>query len=358
MAFANWEFPHTNNYNSDLRELIRMYKVVTEEYNSIKETIDKCNEMYDDIFVAHEGLASKVKSIEQELATIQNTLISVIESKFTALEKSVDSKLDKCYSDMTLLIDNVRLDIRRLNTFITSQVARVREEVDYKFNKFCNDTSNKVVLLQKYVDKKDSEIIDMINNIKVDQSEVISPVDKVQKPIQEVIDEIYYNLNAWALTAYEYDSCFITAERYDSLRVDALDYDCLGKWYVCERELFNRRIDCLFEEVRRSTVAYSPFSGLNKGIIELFYEMASYLRDGALDADTYDLLSLTADEYEGYDMTAYIYDWYAHVVLISNSSTLTANRYDNLLIKAYQYDARKLTALDYDMYGGALLIGA
>lgn len=357
MSFIN-EFPHTDFYGSDLRELLHMYKTLAEEYDSIKENIDNCNKLYNDIFAANSGLSAKVNAIEKELATIQNTLISVIESKFTALEKSVDSKLDKCYSDMTLLIDNVRLDIRRLKTFITSQVAQVKEEVDHKFNKFCNDTSNKVALLQKYVDKKDSEIIDMINNIKVDQSEVISPVDKVQKPIQEVLDEIYYNLNAWALTAYEYDSCFITAERYDSLRIDVLEYDCLGKWYVCERELFNRRIDCLFKEVKRSTVAYSPFSGLDRGIIELFYEMASYLRDGALDADTYDLLLLTVDEYEGYDMTAYIYDWYAHVVLISNSSVLTANRYDNLLMQAYQYDARKLSALDYDMYGSALLIGA
>ena len=357
MSFIN-EFPHTDFYGSDLRELLNMYKTLAEEYDSIKENIDNCNKLYNDIFAANSGLSAKVNAIEEELATIQNSLVSIIDSKFVTFEKSVDSKLSKYYSDMTLLIDNVRLNIRSLNAFITSQIALVREEVDYKFNKVCDDTSNKILLLQKYIDKKDSEIIDMINDVKVDQSEVVSPVDKVQKPIQEVLDEIYYNLNAWALTAYEYDSCFITAERYDSLRIDVLEYDCLGKWYVCERELFNRRIDCLFKEVKRSTVAYSPFSGLDRGIIELFYEMTSYLRDGALDADTYDLLSLTVDEYEGYDMTAYIYDWYAHVVLISNSSVLTANRYDNLLMQAYQYDARKLSALDYDMYGSALLIGA
>ena len=41
MSFSNFEFPNTNFYDSDLRELISMYKKLVKDYNSIKAEIDQ-----------------------------------------------------------------------------------------------------------------------------------------------------------------------------------------------------------------------------------------------------------------------------------------------------------------------------
>ena len=41
MSFSNFEFPNTNFYNSDLRELISMYKKLVKEYDDILEQLNE-----------------------------------------------------------------------------------------------------------------------------------------------------------------------------------------------------------------------------------------------------------------------------------------------------------------------------
>lgn len=376
MSFIN-EFPHTDFYGSDLRELIAMYKKLLEDYESIKTMVEEAVQDYNSLISDNTEIKARMNRIESKMDTLQKQITSAVNTQLNAfskeINKSVDNKIADLNTSIINLVNRVNSEITELTNYVTKQITTIRKDVSkvYSQNKYYTDS--KIAKLEQYVNTEDDRIKKLISDIKIDQTELISPIDGILKPTQEVIDELYYNLRNWVLRAMDYDNLKLTADEYDELHVTAWNYDNLGKWYIREKpsvleqaKLALKGIDNKITEVTnevtnefvRRTTGYSPFSGMVKNVVELFYEMAGYLRQNAIESAEYDAMELTADEYDSKDLTAYIYDWYARLVFISGVSEITAQRYDNLLLNAYQYDAFRLTALDYDMYAGALLIGA
>lgn len=369
MSFAGWEFPHTNNYDSDLRELIRMYKQLSEDYVSIKTQIDKCVEDYGTVILENNQIKQRMDSIESKMSGIETQVNNRLNQFSKEINQSVDSKISELNKSIASLISNVNGEITELTNYVTNQVTSIRKEVASNYSKNRNYTDSKLSSLEQYMLSEDKRIESLIDNIKVDQSELVSPIDGVQKTSQEVVNDLYYNLRNWVLRAMDYDNLKLTVDEYDSLNVSAWNYDNLSKWYVREKpEILEQatlllsgiddKISAVSKEFNRRIIGYSPFSGLVKNVVDLFSEMSGYLRQNGAESAEYDSLELTADEYDSKELTAYIYDWYARLVLISGVSEITAQTYDNLLLNAYQYDAFRLRAIDYDMYAGTLLLGA
>ena len=96
------------------------------------------------------------------------------------------------------------------------------------------------------------------------------------------------------------------------------------------------------------TYAYSPITGIVVSIRDLCYEICGIIRDMAIEAQEYDAIGLTADEYETKNFTAYIYDWYAKMYLSTEDYSITAQEYDDTHTTAIMYDLLGLTAIIYD----------
>lgn len=372
MSYIN-EFPHTDFYGSDLRELLAMYKKLLEDYESIKAMVEESVQDYNSLISDNTEIKARMNTIENKMNNLQTQITSAVNTQLNTFSKEINKSVDDKIADLTKTIinsvNNVNAEISELTNYVTNQVTAIRKDVSkvYSQNKYYTDS--KIDELEQYVNAEDERIEKLVSNIKTDQTELISPIDGIIKPTQEVVDELYYNLRNWVLRVMDYDNLKLTADEYDELHVTAWNYDNLGKWYIREKpsileqaKLVLKGIDNKITEVTnefvRRTSGYSPFSGMVKNVVELFYEMAGYLRQNAIESAEYDAIELTADEYDSKDLTAYIYDWYARLVFISGVSEITAQTYDNLLLNAYQYDAFRLTALDYDMYAGTLLIGA
>lgn len=371
--FDNFRYPNTNFYNSDLRELIAMYKKLLEDYDSIKQMVEECVQDCNSLISDNAEIKARMSTIENKMSTLQTQIMSAVNTRLNTfsqeINKSVDNKIADLNKSIINLVNSVNSEITELTNYVTNQITTIRKDVSkvYSQNKYYTDS--KITKLEQYINTEDERIEKLISNIKTDQTELISPIDGILKPTQEVVNELYYNLRNWVLRAMDYDNLKLTADEYDELHVTAWNYDNLGKWYIKEKpsvleqaKLTLKGIDEKITEVTkefvRRTTGYSPFSGMVKNVVELFYEMAGYLRQNAIESAEYDAMELTADDYDSKDLTAYIYDWYARLVFISGVSEITAQTYDNLLLNAYQYDAFRLTALNYDMYAGTLLIGA
>ena len=228
-----------------------------------------------------------------------------------------------------------------------------------KLTKYSDTNDNK---LYAYIDKECDRIENEISDIKIYKGDLIDPVDVKQKPIQDTIDDIYYNLKSWALRAYSYDKLELTADEYDKSGLTAWNYDYLSKWYIREKTKIenkvikiingiNDRIDYVINYMNERTNAYSPLSGKVITLKDLVYSFTEILRTDAITAGEYDALELTAEEYANRSLTTYVYDWYGKTFLSSVLTTLTALEYELLGLTADDYDMLQLTAIQYDMYG-------
>lgn len=142
----------------------------------------------------------------------------------------------------------------------------------------------------------------------------------------------------------------------------------------------------------QNVLVKNPLTGELVTIQWMIDWLIEYQRCEALTAYEYDMLGLTAEEYDnffilgwGHGLTAYQYDWYGKTILgkirhrrhwdaitgkqvyldnkvddntdlIKASGSYTAGEYDALQMTAEEYDSRELTAYDYDWHSNQMLV--
>lgn len=286
MAFANWEFPHTNNYDSDLRELIRMYKQLSEDYATIKAEIDQAVDFIN-------NFKSYVSETVGEV--IDNKLISV-NNKLDALTEAV-KRIDLNIDEIEINVAELYSDIDMLRNHFNEEIVAIRLEI--------------ATMYQVFADYKHSiddiiadKILEMITYIEehvqqIERLYVINPMTGEYVNIQSVLDMFAeYLALGYGLTAEEYDSLKLTALAYDNLRLTALAYSMRG--YL----IFFKRL---------KMVMLSPFTG-EMDSYDNIIDMLANLHKEALTAEEYDNLLILAEVYDIINIDAYHYDWNGKVI--------------------------------------------
>lgn len=293
MSFENWEFPHTNYYGSDLRELLRMYKELTEQYAGIKSEIDTAIETinnFDSI------IDEKIKSaIENNLLAMQKSL-ERLESDMRKLEVDYkEFKLDTT-ADIQLALDN----ISELKRDIQNEINNIRFDMNDILRLFAEYKDS----LNDIFDMKINEMIQYINEVvtKLERLNVVNPFDGTYVDIQIVLDQIcHYLVYGFGLTAQEYDDMKLKASEYDNLMLSASAYSMKGFFMFFEHFYLRMR---------------SPFTGLMDTYANIINNMIA-LHKKALTADIYDSLQYTAEGYGLLGIDAYHYDWNGEVIAVS-----------------------------------------
>lgn len=288
MSFGNFEFPNTNFYNSDLRELIAMYKKLVAEYDTIKAEIDeatkKINEFtqYVDAII-DERINLKLKALSSRVAMLESEM------------KAVESELD----NVSLRVNEAVKDIINLGI----KIEQVRIELK-------SDIAEVYVEFGKYKESIDAIIQIEINRLieyidehvtKLDRLDVVNPITGEYEDIQIVLNQIVDTLfTAFGITASEYDSLGLTAKQYDALQITALEYSTRG-FLIFYKKLSSRM--------------RSPFTGQIDTYDNIIYKLADLHKNG-LTAKEYDNLLLEAEVYDNKQLTAYIYDWNGKVAIM------------------------------------------
>ena len=363
MSFANFEFPNTNFYNSDLRELISMYKKLVEDYDSIKAMIEESVRDYESLISDNKEIHQQMNSIETKMSQLEKTIITevnaVVDSKVGSAVKYLEEENQKLFQEVATYVANINMDISGLRTYIDKVINNMDNKLVNTTDvlKTYSDSGDKKVL--EYVNAETDRIEQQIKDIKIYQGEIVDPVDEEQKSIQDTVNNMFYNLKSWALRAVDFSRVGITAEEYDKIGISAWSYDFLAKWYVREKRNvveqvmkivngLNDRIDYVIDLVDSRTKAYSPVSGRFVQLRDLCYELAQLMRGEALEAVEYDSIEITAEEYDNKEISAYVYDWFGRLVLILGDFAITASDYDSLQLTALEYDMIGMTAIIYD----------
>lgn len=288
MSFGNFEFPNTNFYNSDLRELIAMYKKLVAEYDTIKAEIDEVTKKIEEF----------TQYVDEIIDEKINLKLKALTSRVTILEiemKQVEEELD----NVNLRVDEIVKDIINLGI----RIDQVRVELK-------TDIAEVYIELGKYKESIDDIIQIEINKLiayidehvtKLDRLDVVNPITGEYENIQNVLDDIVDALlSGFGLTAKEYDDLELTALQYDKLVITAIQYSVRG-YLLFYRELIARM--------------RSPFTGAIDNYENIIYSLAD-LHKNCFTANEYDEKALTAQVYDDKLITAYTYDWNSKTVVV------------------------------------------
>ena len=340
MSFSNFEFPNTNFYNSDLRELIRMYKELSkiyEELNSDSESsLNKYKELkkeLDALQTSFNDVETRVNTALEDINTNKAELKSYVNNEIKLSLIEVQKEIDKLMPMVTEHIDRLQESIDNTNGYVDNRVTHLTEKVDAELNKHLEDVNEIKLAYSDYVDNLFDKINTRINNIQIDQTIVVDPVDGVLKPTNQALNSMYDALTYWSLTANEYDSVSMSAETQKELEVSAYLLDNVSRWYYIEKPnifkicqdkfnklttYLNRELDKIKVMVRAEelhdliinrTTTYSPISGKMVQVKDLFSEIVSLLSVNASSAVEFERADLTASEYDNLLLSAYEFDW-------------------------------------------------
>jgi len=292
MSFTS-EFPHTDFYNSDLRELIAMYRQLVKDYNSIKAEIDEAVETirnFDSIIDA------KIKdAITGNLLAMQ-TQMDYFNRKVTELEVAFMELKSDTQDDINFILAR----IAELERMFTQEYSNIRLEMNRLLETFAEYKESIDGIVQAKINDALEQIKESVE--KLDRLEVTNPFNGVRTDIQLVLNEIcQYLVYGFGLTAQEYDGMELKAIEYDNLMLSASAYSMKGFFMFFEHFYMRMR---------------SPFTGLMDTYANIINKLVSFHKKG-ITAEMYDSLNFTAEGYDLQGIDAYHYDWNGEVIAVT-----------------------------------------
>ena len=280
---TQFDFPNVSNYDSDLREIIQIVRTLIDEYNGIVESV---NELTD-------GFA-EIKSQFEEVEN-QFTELSELVNNF---EREIDEKIA---AGLAEYMATVNRRLAELKTYIDDTIATA-----------LNTFEQLVRNVYAYSDMKDAEIVAQFN---VELADINRRIDELIFELPDaynitkgydtdlitLIYDVYDACRDHAYTARQFDTAGKTATELDGMLETAFNLDVNG-------------YDLLYPV----NLVINPFTGEYENINPVLEELARVaLGDNSITAANYDGKEISAEDFETYNMTAYMYDYFADEILAS-----------------------------------------
>jgi hypothetical protein len=286
MSYTDYDFPNTHFYESDLRELICMYKKLITEYNSLIAWKSQHEAEYS-------SLLQRVGALENEINTFEAQIEAQFEELKANLENYIFQEIHEALEQLIIELGEIRAELVQLRSDLTNEILKVNASIR---------AHDKV--LRTWVDARLQQFIDSIPDLTT--VNVWNPIKGRITSIQEAVNDLYTLARPNGLTAGEYDAMQLTATQYDALDITAFDYDNYARDIFGQRGLYKNPLYYM----------NSPFTGLYVPITTVINELAHLHKADALTAAEYDALDLTASDYDNYELTAYDFDWSGKLLLV------------------------------------------
>ena len=305
MGFTFEEFPNSDYYNSDLREILRYIRKITDYLKSLDAVIEELKEglaRLDAIEANVEMLIAEYGDLSTKLSALIDEVL-IIEGHLTSL----DTSIEQIQAEVSVL--EVRLD--GVYQYIDDKYAQLEAQYREDFSILLNKINQIKVNLESEIE----ELRRRVNEI--DTSVYNSWMAKVVGP-QENQDFTYNHLADECLTAEQYLTLGLSASEYATLDISSRDYQEFGK----TKTHFNW--------------VWSPVYGCKQTVHNVIDSVVNFLC-GTLTATAYAGLDLSADDYSALDLTAEEYLKYptgtGYVTVTPDGTGLTSEQYSHLSIE-------------------------
>lgn len=325
---TQFDFPNTSNYDSDLRETLKLAKQLYNEYNTMYNGFLKLESDFADVndrftvistrfdqFTARmNGLTDEInRTVDSKLAAEMVEVNNRINSELAAINRDIARRLDEIkritddfMAQIKALYDK---DALRLNGLVSAAIASLDGRFDELAEKLRNELGldyerNKAVLLylieevrEEY--KRDIERLEKrLDEIIKEYPQIWNIAQGYPTDVESAVLNAYDALRYFANTVKSFDFTQATAAAIDGKDGTALWWDVSG------REAFKPFGKCK-----------NPINGKLEPICEVIDAVAEFTHDGRITAAEYQSLDLTANEYRAFDMTAYQYKFWSKYIL-------------------------------------------
>lgn len=293
MAYGISEFPSTNTYDSDLKEILRLYRELSLKYDNFLTIVEELEKKWEQI----DG------KITEEVEKATENIIAEVNGIVDALENKVNADIETTlkYVNDTVKTLNERMD--RLNAAIENALAEVDkalEEIDGKIEteigKYDKEIQSEINHMTDGLWEEIRKLNERLENITKEYPPTINPITGLKEPLDIVLSEMWYWMRVYGITAFEYDSLGLTAKEYDNLRLTAIEYDYFAKLYLMNW-LENKMID--------------PTSGEDSTTQKTIYSVDRNTAIYSATSSLFDNMDFIAQKLDSNELTAYLYDYYA-----------------------------------------------
>lgn len=301
MAYQFHEFPHTHNYDDDLREVLALMESLNHDYAELVDGFNK--------------LQSNFDILESDFVKLKNDFNEVLIefSKFEDQIASVIVSLD----DKQRQINELKAMYAELYNMYDSFLTAVNTIVDAKINLY--DIENK-----KYIGSIVKPIYAQLKDIwkRLEETEAWTMYSRLagkRMKTVDVINDYYEGLRVHCITVSEYGEMQLSVNDYLKFKLSTRNYatmsrDILKRWFK---------------------FAYvNPFTGLKNSIDNIH----SWIVTNMLNATTinnYDAEEVSVEEYDAMNLTVIDYyrlypNLFGYIGI--NGNGLTAEEYSQLRI--------------------------
>lgn len=151
--------------------------------------------------------------------------------------------------------------------------------------------------LKTYIDTEIQKLIASIPTKIV----VRDPSDGQLEDLQTALNHLWEALHPLGLIAAEYDALMISAEKFDRVQITAINYDRWAKIWLWP--------------FSRPFMVFSGLTGKYIHISDAIYELYSLHQTDGITADNYDILQISASDYDDKDINAKAFDFEAQTFL-------------------------------------------
>lgn len=273
-----------------LNSVITNTNVLQDYYNSLDGLLEEITNSLNQ-------MQSELEQFKSEITKQFNDLESEFDSKFESQSQELNSK----FLELQIQINKSQADFEnRINLLLNEFIENEHNYVNEQLAEIRNELSENNENMLNYLDNRLEEFKKMIPEWQ--NVQVVNPFSGELEPLQNVINDIYYNMRFEALTANEYDILNLTASEYDNFKttyteagLTAFQYDFYGKKYLYKDP---------------NLYMLHPYNGVNTFYKNVIMFNTGLLREsGSFTALQYDTLEITAEVYDNEEITCTGYDW-------------------------------------------------
>lgn len=339
-GYTNFEYPHTHYFDGELSEILRMYKVLTEDYNILVREIVESHRLYieaqnfverqEQIFLLNqakivrmfENVMTEANRLQQELVEYFNIASTNMLEKQAELENLFRQLNETQLNEMQEFYTNVIRDIGNKFNDFNQHLDNEIEEFNNSFNQSVDEIIETIEenheAFEHWIELEFDTLLNVMDSISTSLDNYFQKTKEENRQLElqyikylEVFrEQIILENNIW-LDKHEHD-----AENKSKDMIAYVD-GLINDVYEDMEKLKIRNNHELVEHIH----VVSPVTLKIRQLQTALYEMYYYYRAWALTAEEYDSLGLTAYEYD---------NWVSNVGLYPQGKGIRALDYDAL----------------------------
>lgn len=295
MAYS--EFPHTNYHNTDLRELVELYKKLVDEYDGTLSAINEVNYRLSSYesniphyvrFLMDEEIKKYITACKNEKLQLE-AQIKMLENDINDVRSKLEREVRSLIADDNALADEIK-EYRK--EFLNTLEVYDRKFSEMRLMILASSSKDRQMLEKAIADMKKT-----VADIPKSELPVFNPIKVENDTINGAINDIYnIAINRLGFTAIAWHKAHITAQYFKDSNISAMTYWMYGSI-----------------ELGVHNMMFSPVSGRYTTVKMAVYELADFLKVGdfsKLTASEFDALNLTAKNYDDKNVKAQSYDWH------------------------------------------------